>query len=204
MNIDTGFDVAGISTASGSLAQNWDYLGGANQLWSITTVANATTAVTGRVALEGVDALSAVSAAAPLGSFLIEFRLPGTKTVIRTVAVSLTPVSGSPYGAFRIPSVVTGIYDVTIKGSKNLRVLLPKVTIAPNSPLPDQVLPGGDGNNDNSVDSSDFGLLIGAFNSDASLPGTGYDPAADFNYDGAVDSSDFSILISEFNNLGAQ
>ncbi len=34
-------------------------------------------------------------------------------------------------------------------------------------------LPAGDGNNDNSVDSSDFTLLIGAFNSDATISGSG-------------------------------
>ncbi len=57
----------------------------------------------------------------------------------------------------------------------------------------------GDGNRDGSVDSSDFTLLIGAFNSDAATVGSGYDPIADFNADGSVDSSDFTILIGEFN-----
>ena len=53
------------------------------------------------------------------------------------------------------------------------------------------------------VDSTDFGLLIGAFNSDASIPGTGYDPTADFNEDGFVDSTDFGLLIGNYGAIGA-
>ena len=47
-------------------------------------------------------------------------------------------------------------------------------------------------------DSSDFTLLIGAFNSDETIPGSGYDPKGDFNSDGSVDSTDFTLLIGEF------
>ena len=61
---------------------------------------------------------------------------------------------------------------------------------------------GGDANNDNSIDSSDFGILIGAFNSSSAVSGSGYDPTADFNSDGSVDSSDFGILIGNFNLTG--
>ena len=61
----------------------------------------------------------------------------------------------------------------------------------------------GDANNDNSVDSTDFGLLIGAFGSDASIPGSGYDPTCDFQTATALfDSTDFGLLIGEFNNIG--
>ncbi len=56
-----------------------------------------------------------------------------------------------------------------------------------------------DSNNDNSVDSSDFTALIGAFNSSIAVPGSGYDPKADFNGDGSVDSTDFTQLIGSFN-----
>ena len=63
--------------------------------------------------------------------------------------------------------------------------------------------PVGDANNDNSVDSTDFGILIGAYGSSAAVPGSGYDPTADFNFDGSIDSTDFGILISEFGTVGA-
>ena len=59
------------------------------------------------------------------------------------------------------------------------------------------------GDFDKSVDASDFGTLIGAFNTDGAISGSGYDPTVDFNFDGLVDSSDFGLLIGEFNNTGA-
>ena len=64
-------------------------------------------------------------------------------------------------------------------------------------------LPAGDSNNDNSVDSTDFGTLIGAFGGAGSVTGSGYDATVDFNFDGSVDSTDFGILIGEFNSMGA-
>ena len=92
---------------------------------------------------------------------------------------------------------------MAIKGAKNLRRVLPGVIVGgATTALPDVNLPAGDANGDNSVDSSDFGLLIGAFNSDAAISGSGYDATADFNFDGVVDSSDFGLLIGEFNNDG--
>ena len=62
---------------------------------------------------------------------------------------------------------------------------------------------GGDANADNSVDRSDFATLVAAYNSDATIAETGYDPNADFNYDGLVDAADFGILVGEFGRRGA-
>ena len=61
----------------------------------------------------------------------------------------------------------------------------------------------GDANNDNSVDSTDFGILIGAFNTSVKNAGSGYDAKADLNSDGSVDSTDFGLLIGEFNIIGS-
>ena len=44
--------------------------------------------------------------------------------------------------------------------------------------------------------------VIGAYGSDASIPGSGYDPGADFNGDGFVDSTDFGLLIGNFGAMG--
>ncbi len=158
--------------------------------------------VSGRIALEGVANLRSVSAAAPLGTFRVSFRTPGTTTEVFGANVTLTTTAGSAFGMYSIPNAPFGAYDIAIKGSKNLRVLLPGVHVT-GPALPDAALPAGDGNNDNSVDSSDFSLLIGAFNSDSSISGSGYNAAADFNFDGFVDSSDFTLLIGQFNNVGA-
>ena len=63
-------------------------------------------------------------------------------------------------------------------------------------------LAGGDADGDNFVGPSDFGVLVGAYNTSASIPGSGYDPTADFNFDGFVDPTDFGILVGNYNTLG--
>ncbi len=163
-----------------------------------------TAMVTGRVAFEGVADLTAISPSAPLGTLHFSFRYPGTTTELYGYDLTLTPDSSNPpFGGYAINGVPFGAYDLVIKSGKNLSVLISNVQVSAATPIqPDITLPAGDANNDNSVDSSDFTLLIGSFNSEADIPGTGYDARADLNYDGFVDSSDFTLLINEFNNTG--
>ena len=164
----------------------------------------ATATVSGRVALEGVADMSAISSASPLGTFSINFELPGSGYTVFSAKAVLMPVgAGSPYGTWSVPNVPDGVYDISIKGPKNLRVLIPTLVAAGTVTAPDRTLPGGDANGDNSVDSSDFGLLIGAFGSVSSDPGSGYDPTTDFNCDGSVDDMDFAILISNYGAMGS-
>ena len=163
-----------------------------------------TATVTGSIGLEGVADLAQVSPAAPLGAFHIGFRTPGATTEVYSANVALTPIPGDDHGSFTILNVPLGVYDITLKGNNNLRLLLPHIAVSGPTSLIPVILPGGDANNDNSVDSTDFGILIGAFYSDGSIPGSGYDPTVDFNFDGFVDSTDFNILINEFNNTGAR
>ncbi len=139
----------------------------------------------------------------PLGVFDVRFRAPGTTTDLYDYKVALTVTAGSPDGMFTL-TVPAGTYDVWIKGSKNLAVVTAGVVIgATGGSVPAVMLPAADANGDNSVDSTDFTALIGSFNSDATVAGSGYDPTADFNFDGFVDSSDFTLLVGEFNNVGA-
>ena len=129
-------------------------------------------------------------------------RTPGTTADHYIYSAPLTPVgSGSPFGSITL-NVPYGTYDLSIKSSKSLRSVITHLVVNGPVTLPDTTLAAGDANNDNSVDSTDFGILIGAFNTTAT-PGSGYDAAADFNYDGSIDSSDFGLLIGEFNNMGA-
>ena len=170
----------------------------------IAALNGARATVSGRVALEGLSDLTAISAAAPLGTFEVEFALPGTGFSLFTVDVAPNPVgAGSPYAVWSVPNVPLGVYDVLVKGPKNLRVAARNVVVAGNVSAPNMTLPGGDANNDNTVDASDFGLLVGAYNGSATVPGSGYDPAADFNGDGKVDSADLSILINAYGAEGA-
>ena len=163
-----------------------------------------TATVTGSVTLEGVNDLSAVSPFAPLGTFHVSFRDATTGTVVKAADIALTTTAGSGAGTFSVSGVPAGTYNVVIKGGKNLAVLVPNVVISGSAgTIPVVNLPAGDSNGDNSVDSTDFGTLIGAFNSDSAISGSGYDPTVDFNFDGLVDSTDFGLLIGEFNNTGA-
>ena len=160
--------------------------------------------VKGRLALEGVSDLSATNAAAPPGVFSVLFRTPGTTNAVYGANVTLAPVgAGSSFGAFTANGVPPGTYDVALKGGKNLRVLLRNVTVTAATILADVTLPACDANNDNSVDSMDFGVLIGAYNGSASVPGSGYDPTGDFNFDGEVDSTDFSLIVGNYGAVGA-
>ena len=161
--------------------------------------------VKGTIALEGVPDLSAVPSAAPLGKFDIQFRTPGTATIItENKNVTLTTSAGSAKGSYSISGPAAGTYDVWIKGSKNLAVLVPNVVVsATTGTVANVLLPAADANNDNSVDTSDFGVLVGGYNGDSTIPGSGYDPLADFNFDGVVDTNDFALLVGEYNNVGA-
>ena len=127
------------------------------------------------------------------------------------VTFNFRPVSGASFdktattsasGAFSLPNIPAQSYTVHIKAAL---CLARNITIdATNGDVTNAsaTLESGDANNDNSIDSSDFGVLIGSFNSSVTLPGSGYDPTADFNFDGSVDSSDFALLIGSFNQTG--
>ena len=119
--------------------------------------------------------------------------------------VPIGPVAGNTYSNFNVP-VPSDYYDVTFQGSKWLKQDIPYVH-AFTSPIYggyiSTTLTGGDANGDNSVDSTDFGLLIGAYGSSAAISGNGYIAGADFDCDGLVDSTDFGILINNFGVIGA-
>ncbi len=107
--------------------------------------------------------------------------------------------------SFPYISVPAGVYTVRVKGPLWLEEAINNVKVldGASTNAGSLTLPAGDANNDNSVDSSDFNILIGAYNSSLDTPGSGYDTRADFNQDRSVDSSDFTLLIGEFNNVGA-
>ena len=145
--------------------------------------------------VSGTLALEAVSSAAPAQTVTFTFRVPGFPDYVTTASVL-------PTGAFTIDLPKrSGILH--IKSAKYLATNVSVDATAGDVSGLTAFLPAGDSNNDNSVDSTDFGVLIGAFNTDASVTGSGYDPTADFDGDGLVDSTDFGILIGEFNNTGA-
>ena len=60
----------------------------------------------------------------------------------------------------------------------------------------------GDANGDNSIDATDFGVLVSAYNSSYAVSGSGYDRRADFNCDGSVDATDFGLFVGNYNTVG--
>ena len=104
--------------------------------------------------------------------------------------------------SFTLPNVPAGTYYLAVKGRIWLQKVVPLDAPDNGTPTISVSLLTGDANNDNSVDSTDFGILIGAYGGDASISGSGYDIRADFNCDGSVDSTDFGLLIGNFNSMG--
>ena len=161
--------------------------------------------VTGKIALEGVNDLAATSPNAPLGTFHLSFRAPGTTTETYGFDVTLGATAGSPNGTYSI-SVPPATYDVWIKGSKNLAVLNPGVVVSdPSAIVPDTLLPAADADNSNTCDVYDFGILVNAYGSGNGFPfnpNNPYDPAPDFNFDGTVDVYDFGLLVNNYGSNG--
>ena len=176
---------------------------GTGMMGTINVVAPTTT-VTGNIALEGVKDLSAVKAAAPLGTFHVSFRKPGTLTEMFGSDVTLTTAAGSANGGYSISGIAAGTYDVAIKGAKNLRVVNSGVVIGgATAAPPDTLLLAGDADDSNTADVLDFGFLVNAYGSDSSVPISGYDPTVDFNFDGVVDVLDFGLLVNNYGANGA-
>ena len=192
-----GTALVGLTARTGGVSEEHDIVS-----WSFTP--GGAPAVTGRIALEGVTDLTLIKAAVPADVITFDFRTPGTKTVVYSTTATLTAVgAGSAFGKYSLSGVPAGTYDVAIKGDKQLRVLLPNVTVGSGTTLANVTLPGGDATNDNTVDIGDFGVLVNSYNGDITLAGSGYNATSDFNYDGVVDIGDFGILVNEYNNSGA-
>ena len=163
-------------------------------IWKISTGPIPRT-VSGYITLRSVP--DPTITATPPGPVTVEFRTVGSGPVYtRTVTLPSN-------NAFSFTDIPAGNYIMAAKAAKWLRVTIPVDVTNGNVTNVALLLPAGDSNNDNSVDSTDFGILITAYNTDISIAGDGYDPKADLNCDGLVDSTDFSLLIGNFNLQGA-
>ena len=118
-----------------------------------------------------------------------------TQTLLLSTNGAACSLTGPSNGNFP-----PGTYQVGVKGPKWLRVDT-SVSVTSGPASASVTLPAGDANNDNSVDSSDFWIVLNAYNT--RIGSSDYDPQADLNCDGFVDSNDFNLLNGEFNTLGA-
>ena len=182
----------------------YDAAGNKSPLAGVPSAVPPAVTLTGLISLEGISDFS--QTAIPLDPITVEFRAPGSTVALASQAVPLSPVGagGAPAQALFSASFPPGTYDIALKTPKNLRVVASNVALSSASaPLPPVTLAAGDVNNDNSVDATDFGAFVSAYNSANSIPGSGYDPACDFNYDGLVDATDFGLLVGNYNSQGS-
>ena len=125
----------------------------------------------------------------------VEFRpLDGSASFTRTVTVA----ADSTYMVTDVPAGTA--YLLHVKGDNTLAGNHNVNTFSEDDIDADVVLQPGDANNDNSCDTTDFGVLVGAYG--ATMTDPGYDPAADFNNDGSVDATDFGLLVGSYGQTG--
>ena len=151
----------------------------------------ATYSVSGTVQLEGI------ASAAPAQTVTFAFRpTDGSATITKMAAVT-------PSGAFRLSGLPAKTYTLHVSGAKWLAANAAVNAAGGSVSGLNILLSAGDANGDNSVDATDFGLFVSAYNSSANVPGSGYDLRADFNCDGSVDATDFGLLVGNYNTVGA-
>ena len=150
----------------------------------------------GNVGVFGTLAFTGIASTAPAQNVAFEFRPVGGGA-----AVAETYFTTSD-GAFYHYDVPDGNYNLWMKSPTYLAGVV-AVTVTGGVASIAATLQPGDANNDNSCDTSDFGILVGSYGSDASSPGSGYDPTADFNGDGSIDTTDFGLLVGSYGQQGA-
>ena len=150
-------------------------------------------AVSGSVTLSGCENVAQ--------NVTLEFRSLDGK-LNYTCPVTLKPTAPySSVGTFSVTGVPAASYSLAIQGGTWLRKTVTLNSAALSAPV-SVSLEGGDANGDNSVDATDFGILVTSYGSDRSVAGSGYDPQADFNNDGLIDASDFGILVGDYGDQG--
>ena len=143
--------------------------------------------------------VSLIGCVQPAQQVTLEFRpAAGGASLFRTLTLSST-------GGYSVSDVPPGKYSLAIKGGKWLRKVIAADSSSNAVTNANAALPGGDANNDNQVDLTDFGLLVNVFGStyntaDPNAPAA--DLAADFTCDGAIDLADFGVLVNSFGSQG--
>ena len=148
-----------------------------------------------RSRVSGLLILEGIVASAPTQVVQFTFRSPGYDDFAPTLNVS-------PSGNFAM-NLPKRSGTLHIKAAAYLAANVDVYTTSGDISGLMAILLAGDGSNDNKVDIADFGLLVNAYDSDITLPGSGYNPNADFNGDGVVDIADFGLLVNNYGRQGA-
>ena len=201
MNADGTANYSGsfpLPTSSNNLPQPFLFtLTAFDSLGNIATaVLNPSSGMITPVSLSGTVTLEGEVVNAALQTVTFEFRPDdGSDNFTRTAGVGQD-------GIFHLNDIPRKSYTVRVKSEKNLAQIVPVDTTNGDVTNFTVTLPGGDATNDNAVDIGDFGLLVNAYGSDASIANSGYDPRPDFNGDGTVDIADFGILVNSYGKTG--
>ena len=167
-----------------------------NKVWTVNAGATLALPANANRVVSGVLTFEGISQTAAAQNVVFEFR-PADGTPIFTLSGTV-----GVNGAFTLNNIPQKVYALHIKSDKYLSSNASLDATGGDVSNVNAILPTGDVNNDNFCDSTDFGLLIGAFGSSAALPRSGYIAGADLNSDGFVDSTDFGLLIGSFNAAG--
>lgn len=139
---------------------------------------------------------------------------PGQPNNLQRAPITLTLKSGatevnypsqttdsSGFFTVSLGSLANGAYNWRVKGPKYL-ANVGSVTLTGSGTTNAEMgfMRGGDANNDNIVNTSDFTILKNTFGKSIGQPG--YDDRADFTGDQAVNASDFTVLKTNFGMAG--
>ena len=147
-----------------------------------------------RSRVSGLLTLEGIVPAAPAQDVTFTFRSPGYDDFAPSLNVS-------PAGTFAV-NLPKRSGVLHIKSAKYLAANVSVDATAGDISGVTATLLTGDANNDNSIDATDFSIFVSAYNSDSSVPGSGYDPNADFNGDGFIDPTDFGLFVGNYNTIG--
>jgi hypothetical protein len=142
--------------------------------------------IDGRVALQGRPAAPHVQWSVP-----ITVKVGGTVYEVTT----------DNEGGFTLSGLPPGDYDIQVKGAHTLSNIRRNVTLGAGVNTLDMgTLLEGDSDDNDRVDSSDFGILRRSYFMARGQPG--YFEGADFDHDGVVNSADFALLRSNYFRSG--
>ena len=150
--------------------------------------------------VSGVITLDSISPDAPKQTITFTFRpVGGGADVVKTANIG-------PDGDYTITGLDRKAYTLHIKGAKYLASNVAVDLTNGNVTGINATLTAADANNDNNVDTADFGALVNAYGNAYDVNDPLADPnliAADFNFDGSIDTGDFGILVNSYGGVGA-
>lgn len=126
---------------------------------------------------------------------LVNIYQAGTNTVVNTITTT-----ADANGDFAITGITPGTYDIAVKPTYFLQVMENVTLSAGSNSISFGMCMGGDADDNNQIDLSDYSILSTAFYTQTADPG--YAPGADFDGNGQIDLSDYSVLSTNFYQAG--